>query len=323
MIKPNIPSDESGRIASLRSLKILDTPPEERFDRLTRLAKRMFNVPIAIVSLVDSKRQFFKSKIGLEISETPRDISFCGHTILEKKIFVIPDTTEDVRFANNPLVTDDLEIRFYAGCPLLHLDGSSLGALCILDTKPRNFSADDLEALRDLAALVEVELMAIQLATHDELTKIYNRRGFIFQAQNSLNICLREKMTASIAYFDLDKFKRINDNFGHEEGDKALVTFANTMTKIFRQTDVLGRLGGDEFVVFLTSSTLEVATHTVERFRQSLEQITKARNNKWQIQFSDGIVSLEQGHPTTIEKFLEAADKLMYEKKKLRARALH
>ncbi|MBL4740040.1 MAG: sensor domain-containing diguanylate cyclase [Sneathiella sp.] len=317
MIKPKIPADEDRRIQSLKSLDILDTPPEERFDRLTRLAKRMFNVPVAIVSLVDSERQFFKSKIGVEISETPRDVSFCAHTILTKQVFIVPDTTKDKRFMDNPLVTGPLNIQFYAGCPLHHLDGSSLGALCIMDEKARNFGDEELDALRDLAALVEAELMAIQLATQDELTKIHNRRGFISQAQNSLNICNREKISASLVYFDLDKFKQINDNWGHEEGDKTLITFANTMKSIFRQTDVLGRLGGDEFVVFLMSASRDVAEHTVERFRQSLRAISQTPENKQQIHFSEGIVTVEQGHSSSIENLLKSADTLMYEKKKL------
>ncbi|MEH6401969.1 MAG: sensor domain-containing diguanylate cyclase [Sneathiella sp.] len=323
MIKPHIPEDEDHRLKSLQSLNILDTPPEERFDRLTRLAKRMFNVPIAIMSLIDSERQFFKSKVGVKITETPRDISFCAHTILNEKILVIPDTKKDRHFANNPLVTGGPEIRFYAGCPLHHFDGSSLGALCIMDTKVRNFDDEDLKTLKDLAALVEGELIAIQLATQDDLTKIYNRRGFISQAQNSLNICRRENISASLAYFDLDKFKQINDSFGHEEGDKTLITFANTMKNVFRTTDVLGRLGGDEFVVFLTSSSLEVAKQTVERFRQSLGKINQSHEHKWQIHFSEGIVAVEQDRPSSIENLLKAADILMYEKKKLRAQPRH
>ena len=118
MLAPSLPEDEDQRIATLRALKILDTDPEERFDRITRLASRFFNVPIALVSLVDVNRQWFKSSYGLGISETSRDISFCGHTILNTEILAVEDATKDERFVNNPLVSGDPDIRFYAGKPL-------------------------------------------------------------------------------------------------------------------------------------------------------------------------------------------------------------
>lgn len=114
MKSPETPRDEETRLKRLRSLGILDTAPEERFDRLTRLAKRMFGVPIALVSLVDENRQWFKSCVGLEASETPRDVSFCGHAILCNEIFIIADATLDERFADNPLVLNEPKIRFYS-----------------------------------------------------------------------------------------------------------------------------------------------------------------------------------------------------------------
>ncbi|MDH3945754.1 MAG: diguanylate cyclase, partial [Chromatiales bacterium] len=187
----------------------------------------MFDVPIAIVSLVDEERQWFKSCIGLSVSKTPRDISFCGHAILGDEIFIINDATTDERFADNPLVTDEPNIRFYAGCPLRFTDGSRLGTLCIIDRKPRSLSNEDLEALKDLAATAERELAAAHLATLDELTNILNRRGFVMVGQHSLNLCARQRIPASLAYLDLDKFKRINDTFGHAEGDSALTVFAD------------------------------------------------------------------------------------------------
>ena len=150
MQSPNIPENEIERVAALHELHILDTTPEERFDRLTRLAKRLFDVPIALVSLVDTNRQWFKSCVGTDASETSRDISFCGHTMLGTEVFVIPDALEDERFADNPLVTDSPNIRFYAGCPISSIEGYNLGTLCIIDTKPRHFTEDDLEALKDL-----------------------------------------------------------------------------------------------------------------------------------------------------------------------------
>ncbi len=130
MQTPDIPDYEPERLAALQRLNLLDTESESRFDRITRLAQRLFQVPIALVSLVDSDRQWFKSKQGLDACETGRDISFCGHAILGSGIFEIPDATQDTRFADNPLVTGAPDIRFYAGAPLQSADGFNIGTLC-------------------------------------------------------------------------------------------------------------------------------------------------------------------------------------------------
>jgi signal transduction histidine kinase/CheY-like chemotaxis protein len=158
MINPSFPPDEELRLHALRNLNILDTDAEERFDRLTRLAQRLLNVPIVLVSLVDSNRQWFKSCQGLDARETARSISFCGHAILEDCIFIISDALCDPRFADNPLVTGKPNIRFYAGQPLKALNGSRVGTLCVIDTKPRNLTQTDIDSLKDLGILVETEL---------------------------------------------------------------------------------------------------------------------------------------------------------------------
>ncbi|MGH7205018.1 MAG: response regulator [Nitrospiraceae bacterium] len=163
MIKPALPPDEPKRLAILRELHILDTPAEERFDRITRLAQRLFDVPIVLISLVDATRQWFKSRQGLSVSETARDISFCGHAILHESAMVVPDAQLDPRFADNPLVTGEPHIRFYAGQPLASPDGRKLGALCLIDRRPRQMSASDLQTLRDLTILVQNELHASEL----------------------------------------------------------------------------------------------------------------------------------------------------------------
>lgn len=163
MITPPLPVTEIERLTALHRLEILDTPAEERFDRITRLATRLFNVPIALVSLIDENRQWFKSCQGLNVRETSRDISFCGHAILRDKPLVIPDALEDKRFYDNPLVRDDPYIRFYAGQPLADAENNKLGTLCLIDRQPRRFEGSDLEALKDLAVLVEQELNNQQL----------------------------------------------------------------------------------------------------------------------------------------------------------------
>lgn len=158
-----LPPDEDQRLAALHALQILDTPPEERFDRVTRLARRVLGVPIVLITLVDANRQCFKSCQGLSAIETPRDVSFCAHAILQDAPLVVPDTHADPRFAGNPFVLGDPQIRFYAGQPLHGPDGYLLGTLCVVDRRPRQLSADDLAALRDLASLAEDELGAVEL----------------------------------------------------------------------------------------------------------------------------------------------------------------
>ena len=315
MIKPDIPHDEAARLATLQSLNILDTPAEERFDRLTRLAKRMFNVPMAMVSLVDENRQWFKSSQGFAVSETPRDISFCGHAILGEGIFMVPDALNDPRFCDNPLAVKEPHIRFYAGCPLKALDGSKLGTLCIMDKVARTLSQEDLICFKDLAEMAERELAAVQLATLDDLTKISNRRGFIALAQKSLDICFRESLPVSLVFFDLNKFKAINDTYGHAEGDKALMVFAEKMKLSFRDADVFARLGGDEFVVLLSNTSAASARETIDRFAQSLAEYNHQAQSGYDILFSDGIVSPDISQDHAIESLLAQADAVMYKNK--------
>lgn len=169
MQAPHLPADEAARLAALHATGLLDTAPEERFDRITRLAARLFKVPIALVSLVDANRQWLKSRQGLSVFETPRDISFCGHTILGDEPLVIADATADPRFADNPLVTGVPHIRFYAGVPLATSAGHKLGALCLIDTRPRTLDEEARQNLVDLAAWARTEVNALRLAEVDRL----------------------------------------------------------------------------------------------------------------------------------------------------------
>jgi PAS domain S-box-containing protein len=171
MLEPNCPPDEAERSAELRALQMLDTAPEERFDRVTRTAQRMFGVPIALISLVDVNRQWFKSRQGLDASETPRNISFCGHAILEEGVFVVENTIDDDRFFDNPLVLGGPNIRFYAGAPLHGPTGRKVGTLCIISPIARLFDAADIAALTDIGKWAEAELNATTLREATALAK--------------------------------------------------------------------------------------------------------------------------------------------------------
>ena len=160
--------NESQRLAALLGLDILDTPPEERFDRITRLAQRFFKVPITLISLVDAHRQWFKSRQGLSASETPLEMSFCAHAIKQSDPLVVPDARSDARFSDNPLVTGDPNIRFYAGCPLSAPDGSRVGTLCLIDQKPRKLTAEELIVLQELGAMAQDELNSLSVLRQSE-----------------------------------------------------------------------------------------------------------------------------------------------------------
>jgi GAF domain-containing protein len=153
-VRAPLPLDEEQRLATLHSLGILDTPEEQRFDRLTRLAAGILGVPVALVSLVDRERQWFKSAHGVEVRQTPRETSFCAHAVAARDLLVVPDAHADDRFADNP---ESTRVRFYAGCPLF-VGQSCVGTLCVLDVRPRQLSDEQIGLLKDVAALVEHEL---------------------------------------------------------------------------------------------------------------------------------------------------------------------
>lgn len=317
MKKPEIPFNEEARLSALTELNILDTSSEERFDRFTRLAKRTFGVEIALVSLVDKDRQWFKSSAGLAgcDNQSSREDSFCGHAILNDGPFIIPDASKDERFHDNPFVVNEPHLRFYAGYPLKTVNGDKVGTLCILDSKARDFSAEDIETLEDLGAMVERELSIIQIASQDELTGISNRRGFKMLAQQNLNLCIRYGFTTSLVYFDLNKFKQINDKFGHHEGDAVLIKFAEQLKISLRDSDIYARTGGDEFVALLGSANHEIATNIIKRFENYFDNYNKTSEKQYDILFSYGIVEFDSTRHKNVSDMLSDGDQLMYEHK--------
>ena len=190
-----IPKHEARRLKVLWQYDVLDTVPEEVFDDLTDLAAHICDAPIALISLVDEDRQWFKSRIGITVSETSRDISFCAHAIMNDGLFVVPDATKDKRFKNNPLVTGSQKIRFYAGAPLITPDCHALGTLCVLDSKPRTLRPEQAQALRVLAhhvvSQLELrrharELMQVRESGQQQKTELARARAEIVRLRATL-----------------------------------------------------------------------------------------------------------------------------------------
>jgi GAF domain-containing protein len=161
MISAPLPPNEAGRLQALRELVLLDTPPEARFDRLVALTAHEFEVPIALISLIDEKRQWFKARVGLDAQELPRPLAFCNHAILSPRALVVEDLANDVRFFDSPVVTQGPRVRFYAGAPLTLPDGHTVGTLCILDTHPRRLDATSIAVLNSLRDMVVQEMVKL------------------------------------------------------------------------------------------------------------------------------------------------------------------
>ena len=316
---PDTPPDERDRLAELEQLGILDTPAEERFDRYTRLVKRLFDVPIALVSLVDADRQWFKSKQGLDAEETSREVSFCGHAILQTKPLVVEDASSDQRFVDNPLVRGDPNIRFYAGFPLRGPGGHAVGTLCVIDQRPRSFSEEDIETLSDIGAMVARELASVQLAITDELTGISNRRGFEILCAQLLALAARSEISVSLLMIDLDEFKRINDEYGHEAGDRALIEFSHCLIHNFRESDVIARLSGDEFSVLMSDADEAEAAIAVNRLNAFVQRGNAERGKGFQLRFSWGVARYHPGNHKNIGDVLKEADRRMYDNKRARS----
>lgn len=187
MTSPICPNEKE-RLSTLRAYKILDTEPEKAFDDLTLLASFICRTPIALISLVDEKRQWFKSKVGLSVSETSREVAFCAHAILQQDVFIVPDALRDSRFSSNPLVLGDPKIRFYAGAPLIAAEGQALGTLCVIDREPRELSAEQKQALRALSRQVQAQ---IDLRSNLEELKIALQERDLAEAE-------REKFLAEL-----------------------------------------------------------------------------------------------------------------------------
>ena len=301
MVESTAPGDETRQLQALHSIKVLDAQPDGRFERVTRLAKRLFNVPIALVCLNDQRPVALAAM--LDVLETACETS-------SEKVFVVPDTRQDVRFRKQKAVVGDRAIRFCVGCPVYGPDGGRIAMLCLADFVPRTIAAEDRELLIELGSMLTEEFFSLSMATSDVLTKLANRRGFELIADHIVPMAKRLNLPLALVHIDLDRFKNINDTRGHEAGDRVLVTFARHLLKNFFESDVVARLGGDEFCVLMSATKLEVR-QALRRLEIRLEQ-----QGREPIRFSAGIAVLDPERHVTVADFLREADQRMYETKR-------
>ncbi|GJD54093.1 hypothetical protein OPKNFCMD_6874 [Methylobacterium crusticola] len=303
---------EQERLAALNRYDVLDTPSEEAFDRVTRLTRRVFEVPMSTVSLIDGHRQWFKSRQGVAACETARGPALCNVAIQETRPLIVPDTLADVRFAQSPFVTDDPHIRFYAGAPLRTPEGHTIGTLCAMDTKPRSFDAGQVAVLIDLAHIVMSELGLRLLATTDGLTGILTRRAFRDEASRTIAPAQRHRYNLSCIVFDLDHFKAVNDRNGHAVGDLVLTQTAATCQANLRKSDLFGRIGGEEFAVLLPHTDRRSALQVAEKLRLALADLrVPTPSGTLAVTASFGVASLG-GSVSDTDALLQGADEALY-----------
>lgn len=318
MIFPAMPVNENERLRSLFMMDLLDKKDDERFDRLTRMAKTTFDVPIALISLIDRERQWLLSRNGIDVQESSRDVSFCAHAILEEGVFIVKDTLADPRFADNPFVTGEPWVRFYAGCPVRLPDGHVAGTVCILDTYPRPFSSAEINTLLDFAAIVEDEFLILSMAMTDKLTGMPNNRGFYRSGEKRFAWFKEKEKPFSLLFFSIDNLKSINELLGKEEGDRVVKTFAANLTKGLKNWDIAGRLGGGEFAVLLEETPVSGVDAFLFFLQTQMDTLEQQSSQRFPINYSHGVIENGGEKYDSLQAMLEDSGKVMYAEKRRR-----
>jgi diguanylate cyclase (GGDEF)-like protein len=324
---------ESRRLQALHQLHLMDTPAEERFDRITRLARRILNMPMAAIALVDARRRWFKSVQGFSASEPPCTHAFCERTVLRDRVLVVSDAASDERLAEETMEEGCFDIGFYAGVPLHTDDGSPVGTLCVMDRKSRHLDKNDTRALCDLAALVEHELQMVAInkaraalaselesarrrALIDPLTRLWNREGVMTFLKREYSRAQRDRLGVGLIFVDLDDFKMINDSYGHDAGDQVIREAASRMQAALRPYDTMGRYGGDEFLVVAPAVNQGNPAAVAERIRHRLVNTPISfAGAQITITASFGVARAEPRQTWGMEGLVRAADQALYRAK--------
>ncbi|MBW4656797.1 MAG: sensor domain-containing diguanylate cyclase [Kaiparowitsia implicata GSE-PSE-MK54-09C] len=303
------------RLAALARLDILDTPPEEEFDRISQLITLIFEVEIGIVSFIDAHRQWYKSVVGLSTREADLQDTFCKHTLMAGVPVFVPDATQDARFASNPHVVGGPQIRFYAGSPLKTADGLVVGTICAIDGTAREFGARDAAILELLAATVMHTVELRKQAATDVLTGAMSLRAFKEEAAKHLSLAARHKAPVSCIAFDLDHFKLISDTYGHAAGDKVLTGVVRSCQSGLRQSDLLARIGGEEFAILLPHTQASMAIEVAEKLRTLIGALRFPGSlPPIKATASFGIAEAQPGDD--LEALLHKADQALYDAKR-------
>ena len=319
---------EIRRLAAVQKLRLLGTPAEERFDKITRLARRIFDVPMACLDIVGEKLAWLKSVQGFDAIEGLRKDSYCHHTVLDDGVCIVRDARTDPRVHDSAFADTWV---FYAGVPL-HFDGERIGVLCIGDTNPRNFEAGQLEALSDLAALAERELQIAALseaqialalsneelemkARIDILTHLWNRGAILEIVANERSRGAAQSSTA-LLMIDIDGFKGINDTFGHPAGDEVLRVVASRLRAAVRPMDAIGRYGGEEFLGVLSETDISGAAQAGERICQAISGTpVPFGEHTIPVTCSIGCAAASNRSPDDVNAIIWRADRALYRAK--------
>lgn len=303
---------EQQRLDALARYDILDTPEEEAFDRVTRLVCRTLRVPMATVTFLDGHRQWFKARQGIDACKGDRGPAFCDLTIRQSDPLIVPDTWQDGRFADNPLVTGPPFLRFYAGIPLRTAEGQNIGTLCAMGPEPRAIDANEIATLIDLAGVVTDALEMRMLATVDGLTGALSRRAFREAATRQLALAKRHGHEASCLLLDLDHFKAVNDNHGHAAGDTVLAETIATSRSLLRESDLIGRIGGEEFAVLLPLTGRQAALGVAEKLRAAIATQRFAGSERpFSVTASCGLATFSPA-AADLDTMLRRADEALY-----------
>lgn len=288
-----VPADEEQRLRDLEHHDLLDHPSDPHLDRILTLTANSLEVPIALISLLDAKRQWFLARRGLDVEQTPRSMAFCAHTICGDEPLIVPDALEDERFSTNPLVLEEPKIRFYAGVPLQSENGHNLGTLCVLDRTPRQLSEEQLAQLRLYAELVMREIELRHSALRCPVTGLYERALFFRIGEKEVKHARDRHTPLALIQVDIDNFRQVNNRWGHEAGDQVLLDFAGLCRQFVREGDVIARIGDEEFGLLLIDCDGDQATSIAESLRGAAAHLPGVyTHSDYRLQISGGVTCL-------------------------------
>ena len=283
---------EEQRMNEFARVNPLATASEASFDIITRLVQQVIGAPAVAITLIDQDTQYLRARQGIDLSKAPRSAAICDIIVCSGEPLIIGDMQKDRRVSQHPCVTGPMGLRAYAGAPLTTNGGQQLGALCVLDTSPRNFSPEQVNQLTSFAALISDQFELRAQADIDFLTNTLNRRGFQTVLQREMGLIASGGAPATLAMLDLDYFKSVNDTYGHPVGDLVLKTLATLFTRNLRSVDYVARMGGEEFALLLPDTPLDAGVEIVNRLRKSVANCRLEKYPDLSLTVSIGLVDI-------------------------------